>query len=82
MTDDVWLSHKVIWYESFGETKRVYDGKHPYPGLLINTEIEDPVICDPSWLSEMLEAGFISELILTSGIHISLFPKVILEATA
>ena len=68
MIDDVWLSHKVIWYESFGETERVYDGKHPYPGLLINMEIQDPVICDPSWLFEMLEVGFISKLILTSGI--------------
>ena len=29
----------------------------------------------------MLEAGFISKLILTSGTHISLFPKVIQEAT-
>ena len=51
MTDDIWLSHKTTWYESFGETQRVYDGKHPYPRLLINTETEDPVICDPSWLS-------------------------------
>ena len=66
MTDDIWLSHKAIWYESFGETERVYDGQHPYLGLLINTEIEDPVICDPSWLFEMLEVGFISKLILTS----------------
>jgi len=47
MTDDVWLSHKATWYESFGEIERVYDGQHPYPGLLINTETENPVICDP-----------------------------------
>ena len=40
-------------------------------------EIEDPVICDPLWLSEMLEVVFISKLIITSGIQISLFPKVI-----
>ena len=40
------------------------------------------MICDPSWLSEMQEAGFISKLILTSGIQISLFPKVIQEAIA
>ena len=40
-------------------------------------EIEDPVICDPLWLSEMLEAEFISKLIITSRIQISLFPKVI-----
>ena len=77
MTDDVLLSHKATWYENFGEIERVYDGQHPYPRLLINTETEDPVICDPSWLSEMLEAGFISKLILTSATQISLFLKVI-----
>ena len=80
MTDDIWLSHKATWYESFGETKRVYDGQHPYPGLLTSTKTEDPVICDPSWLSKMLEAGFVSKLILTFGTQISLFPKVIQEA--
>ena len=40
------------------------------------------MICDPSWLSEMLETGFISKLILTSETQISLFPKVIQEAVA
>ena len=82
MTDDIWLSHKATWYESFGETKRVYDGQHPYPGLLINTEIEDLVIRDPLWLFEMLEVGFINKLTITSTIQISLFPKVIQEAVA
>ena len=81
MTDDTWISHKATWYESFGDTDRVYEGigdrYNPYPGLLINIEIEDPVIRDPLWLSEMLEVGFISKLIITSGIQISLFPKVI-----
>ena len=52
MTNAIWLSNKATWYESFGEAKRVYDGHHPYLGLLINTETEDPVICDPLWLSE------------------------------
>ena len=51
MTDDTWLSHKATWYESFGETERVYEGTsdryNPYPGLLINTKTEDPIICDP-----------------------------------
>ena len=86
MTNDIWLSHKATWYESFGETDRIFEGTfdryNPYLRLLINTEIEDPMICDPLWLSEMLEAGFISKLILTSGIQISLFPKVIQEAVA
>ena len=81
MTDDTWISHKATWYESFGDTDRVYEGigdrYNPYPGLLINIEIEDPVIRDPLWLSEMLKVGFISKLIITSGIQISLFPKVI-----
>ena len=26
MTDDIWLSHKATWYESFGEAGRVYEG--------------------------------------------------------
>ena len=86
MTDDTWLSHKATWYESFGEADRVYEGVgdryNPYPGLLINTEIEDPVICDPLWLSVMLEAGFISKLIITFGVQISLFPKVIQEVVS
>ena len=86
MTDDIWLSHKVTWYESFGEadraSERTEDRYNPYPGLLINTETEDPVICDPLWLSKMLETGFISKLIITSAIQISLFPRVIQEATA
>ena len=86
MIDDTWLSHKATWYESFGEANRVYEGAgdryNPYPGLLINTEIEDLVIRDPLWLSEMLEAGFISKLIITSGIQISLFTKVIQEVAS
>ena len=51
MTDDTWLSHKATWYESFGDADKVYerieDRYNHYPGLLINTETEDPVICDP-----------------------------------
>ena len=85
-TNDIWLSHKATWYESFGEANRVYEGNfdryNPYPGLLINTEKEDLVICDPIWLFEMLEAGFISKLIITSRIQISLFSKVIQEVAA
>ena len=72
MTGDIWLSHKAKWYESFENSDRVYERTrdifNPYPGLLINTETDDLVICDPLWLSEMLEAGFISKLILTSAI--------------
>ena len=86
MTDDSWLSHKATWYESFGETDKVYKGTrdiyNPYPGLLINMETEDSVLCDPLWLFEMLEARFFSKLIITSGIQISLFPKVIQEVAA
>ena len=26
MTDDIWLSHKATWYDSFGEADRVYKG--------------------------------------------------------
>ena len=86
MTNDIWLSHKAAWYESFGEANRVYEGTfdiyNSYPGLLIKIEIEDPLICDPLWLSKILEAGFISKIIITSRIQISLFPKVIQEVAA
>ena len=86
MTEDTWLSHKATWHESFGDTNRVYEGigdrYNPYPGLLINTETEDLVIHDPLWLLEMLEARFIGKLIITLGIQISLFPKVIQEVAA
>ena len=72
MTNYIWLSHKAIWYENFGEADIVYEGigdkYNPYMGLLINTEIEDLVIRDTLWLFEMLEAGFISKLIITYGI--------------
>ena len=85
-TNDIWLSHKAAWYESFGEANRVYEGNfdkyNPYPGLLINTEKEDLVICDPIWLFKMLEVGFISKLIITSRIQICLFSKVIQEVAA
>ena len=81
MIDDTWLSHKATWYESFRDADRVYEGTgnkyNPYPELLINTETEDPVIHDPLWLSEMLEAGFINKLTITSTNLISLFPNVI-----
>ena len=54
MIDDIWLSYKTTRYESFGEIDRVYEGTfdryNPCLGLLINTEIEDLVICDPLWL--------------------------------
>ena len=86
MTDDISLSYKATRYESFGDADKVYeqtfDRYNPYPGLLINTKTEDPMICDPLWLSEMLEAGFISKLIITSGVQISLFPKVIRKVAA
>ena len=64
MTDDTWLSYKSIWYEIFRDIDKVYEGTgdryNPYPELLINTKTEDPVIHDSLWLSEMLEAEFIS----------------------
>ena len=60
ITNNIWLSHKATWYESFGEVDRFYEGigdkYNPYLGLLINTETEDLVIHDTLWLSETLEA--------------------------
>ncbi|KAK9995619.1 hypothetical protein SO802_020305 [Lithocarpus litseifolius] len=46
--------------EHFGSSLRVYEKKHPFPGLLINYEDgEDEDDRDPDWLSQMFEYGFI-----------------------
>ena len=46
MTDDTWLSYKALWYEIFRDIDKVYEGTGDrYNPRLINTEIEDLVIC-------------------------------------
>ena len=48
------------WEDYFGSSTRVYEDKHPFPGLLINYNDEtDEDERDPAWLSQMFESGFI-----------------------
>ncbi|KAK9998970.1 hypothetical protein SO802_018573 [Lithocarpus litseifolius] len=56
--DNVFI--QLDWEEHFGSSLRVYERKHPFPGLLINYEDEtDEEDRDPDWLSQMFEYGFI-----------------------
>ena len=44
------------WEDYFGSSTRVYEKKHPFPGLLINYNDEtDEGERDPAWLSQMFE---------------------------
>ena len=65
--------------DHFGNTLRVYERKHPFPGLLVNYDDgsdvannyddgSDPDDADrgPNWLSQMFEYGFIRLIKLTS----------------
>ena len=71
--DNVFL--QLEWEEHFGSsTFRVYEKKHPFPGLLINyddgsyiaNDSDDDNNRDPYWLSQMFEYGFIRFIRLTS----------------
>ena len=43
------------WEDYFGSSTRVYENKHPFPGLLVNYDDEtDEDERDPAWLSQML----------------------------
>ena len=79
--DDIFLY--TNWDSYFGSSLRVYEKKHPFPGLIVNfedwTEDEDR---DPSWLSKMFEYGFIRLIKLTSHSHISQFPQIIQQVVA
>ncbi|KAL0012259.1 hypothetical protein SO802_007367 [Lithocarpus litseifolius] len=52
---------QLSWEEHFGSSSKVYERKHPFPGLLINYEDNelDKEEMDPDWLSQMFEFGFI-----------------------
>ena len=66
------------WDEYFGSSHRVYEKKHPFPGLIVNYEDgADEEDRDPSWLSTMFEYGFIRLIKLTSHNQISQFLQVI-----
>ena len=69
------------WEDYFGSSTRVYENKHPFPGLLINYNDEtDEDERDPAWLSQMFESGFIRLIQLTSHDQISQMPQIIQNA--
>ena len=71
------------WEDYFGCSTRVYENKHPFPGLLINyndESDEDEDERDPAWLSQMFESGFIRLIQLTSHDQISQMPQIIQNA--
>ena len=65
---------QLEWEEHFGSTLKVYEKKHPFPGLLINYDDSSYIADDsdgdddrdPYWLSQMFEYGFIRFIRLTS----------------
>ena len=60
---------------------RVYENRHPFPGLLVNYEDgTDKDERDPAWLSQMFESGFIRLIKLTSHDQISQMPQIIQKA--
>ena len=69
------------WEDYFGSSTRVYENKHPFPGLLVNYEDEtDEDERDPAWLSQMFESGFIRLIKLTNHDQISQMPQIIQNA--
>ena len=84
--DNVFL--QLEWEEHFGSTLRVYEKKHPFPGLLINyddssyiaDDSDDDDDRDPYWLSQMFEYGFIKFIRLTNHFQASQFPQIIQDA--
>ena len=67
-SDDVSdILQQANWKEHFGSSFRVYEKKHPFPGLLVNYDDgSDDVKRSPNWLSQMFEYGFIRLIRLTS----------------
>ena len=71
------------WEDYFGSSTRVYENKHPFPGLLVNfndESDEDEDERDPAWLSQMFESGFIRLIQLTNHDQISQMPQIIQNA--
>ena len=79
--DDIFLY--TNWGDYFGCSLRVYEKKHPFPGLIVNfenwREDEDK---EASWLSMMFEYGFIRLIKLSNHQQISQFPQIIQQAVA
>ena len=84
-SDNVFL--QLDWEEYFGSSLRVYEKKHPFPGLLIDYDDGSYVVDDdsdedddrdPNWLSQMFEYGrFIK---LTSHKQVHQLPRIIQTA--
>ena len=82
------------WEDHFGSSLRVYERKHPFPGLLVNYDDSnvannyndgsnsdnDDVDRSPNWLSQMFEYGFIRLIKLTSPDQASQLPQIIQTA--
>ena len=70
--DNVFI--QLDWEEHCRSTLRLYEKKHPFPGLLINyddgsyvaDDSDDDDDRDPNWLFQMFEYGFIRFIKLTS----------------
>ena len=85
-SDNVFV--QLDWEEHFGSTLRVYEKKHPFPGLLINyddssyiaNDSDDDDDRDPNWLSQMFEYGFIRFIKLTGHYQANQLPHIIQDA--
>ena len=81
------------WEDHFGSTLRVYERKHPFPGLLVNYDDGSDVANNyddgsnsddadrgPNWLSQMFKYDFIRLIKLTSPDQASQLPQIIQTA--
>ena len=88
------ILEQADWEDHFGSTLRVYERKHPFPGLLVNYDNGSDVANNyddgsdlddadrgPNWLSQMFEYGFIRLIKLTSPDQASQLPQIIQTAT-
>ena len=80
--DNVFL--QLEWEEHFGSTLRVYEKKHPFPGLLINYDdgsyIAYDNVMDPYRLSQIFEYAFVRFIRLTSHLQANQFPQIIQDS--
>ena len=68
----------ATWNQYFGSSHKVYEKKHPFPGLIVNYEDgADDEDRNPSWLSRLFEYGFLRLIKLTNHVQISQFPHII-----
>ena len=83
-SDNIFI--QLDWEEHFGSSLRVYEKKHPFPGLLINyddgsyaayDDSDDDDDRDPKWLYQMFEYSFIRFIKLTSHKQASQLAQII-----